>query len=53
MRQSDDMYNGITSQLSKVDAKVQSPVAKEALMDILDQLESSPKLARAYAKDIE
>lgn len=53
MKQSDDMYNGITKNLSKVDARVQSPVAKEALLDILEQLESSPKIARAYAKDIE
>jgi hypothetical protein len=53
MKQADDMYNGITKNLAKVDAKVQSPIAKEALMDILEQLESSPKIARAYAKDIE
>jgi hypothetical protein len=33
------MYNGITKNLSKVDAKVQSPIAKEALLDILDQLQ--------------
>lgn len=53
MEQSDDMYNGITKQLANTNARVQSPVAKEALLDILDQLESSPKIARAYAKDIE
>lgn len=53
MKQSDDMYNGITKQLANTNARVQSPVAKEALLDILDQLESSPKIARAYAKDIE
>ena len=53
MKQSDDMYNGITKNLASVDTKVQSPIAKEALMDIMEQLESSPKIARAYAKDIE
>lgn len=53
MKQSDDMYNGITRELSKVQSRVQSPVAKEALLDILEQLESSPKIARAYARDIE
>jgi hypothetical protein len=47
------MYNGITKELAKVDSRVQSPVAKEALIDIMEQLESSPKIALAYAKDIE
>ncbi len=52
MKQSDDMYNGITKELSKVKTPVKSEVAKEALQDIMEQLESSPKIARAYAKDI-
>lgn len=52
MKQSDDMYNGITEKLSKIEKPVQSPVAKEALQDIMEQLESSPKIARAYADDI-
>lgn len=53
MKQSDDMYHGITNQLAGVKEKVQAPVAKEALLDIMEQLESSPKIARAYAKDIQ
>lgn len=46
------MYNGITTKLAKVDKRVQSNTAKEALQDIIDQLESKPKFQRAYAKDI-
>lgn len=53
MRQSDDMYHEITKQLEWVESRVQSPVAKEALMDILDQLQDGWKIERAYAKDIE
>jgi len=52
MKQSDDMYNGITKKLEKVDKRVQSTSAKEALQDIIDQLESKPKFQRAYAEDI-
>lgn len=52
MKQSDEMYNGITQKLAKVDKRVESNSAKEALQDILDQLESKPKFKRAYAKDI-
>jgi len=51
MKQSDDAYNGITTKLAKIDKTVKSTHADEALQDILDQL-SSPKLKRAYAKDI-
>ena len=52
MKQADDAYNGITTKLAKIDTKVQSKSANEALQDILDQLNSSPKIQRAYAKDI-
>lgn len=53
MKQADDMYSGITNKLAKVDKRVKSNTAKEALLDIKEQLESSPKLARAYKKDID
>ena len=52
MKQSDDAYNGITTKLAKIDKTVKSTSADEALQDILDQLNSSPKIQRAYAKDI-
>lgn len=52
MKQSDDAYNGITTKLAKIDKTVKSTHADEALQDILDQLNSSPKIQRAYAKDI-
>ena len=52
MKQADDAYNGITSKLAKINKTVKSPSADEALQDILDQLNSSPKIQRAYQKDI-
>ena len=52
MKQADDAYNGITTKLAKINKTVKSPSADEALQDILDQLNSSPKIQRAYAKDI-
>ena len=52
MKQSDDAYNGITTKLSNINKTVKSTSADEALQDILDQLNSSPKIQRAYAKDI-
>ena len=52
MKQADDAYNGITAKLAKIDKTVKSTHADEALQDILDQLNSSPKIQRAYAKDI-
>lgn len=52
MKQSDDAYNGITTKLAKINKTVKSTPADEALQDILDQLNSSPKIQRAYAKDI-
>lgn len=51
-KQASDMYNGISQKLKSVDIKVNEPAATEALNDILEQLTSKPKLARAYAKDI-
>lgn len=51
-KQADDMYNWITNKLANVDKTVKSPVAQSALEDIVNQLESSPKLKNAYAKDI-
>jgi len=52
MKQADDAYNGITTKLANIDKTVKSNHADEALQDILDQLNSSPKIQRAYAKDI-
>lgn len=51
-KQASDMYNGISQKLKSVDVTVKSPTATEALNDMLEQLTSKPKLARAYAKDI-
>ena len=53
MKQADDAYNGITQKLAKIDTKVKSDPANQALQDIIDQLTSSPKLARFYKSDIE
>lgn len=52
-KQSNDMYNGINTQLKNIKAEpVKSQKADLALQDIIEQLSSKPKLANAYAKDI-
>lgn len=53
MRQSDDMYNGITKNLAKVEKRVKSEDAREALLDMIEQMESSTKIKRAYSDDIQ
>lgn len=53
MNQSNDMYNGITEKLANTNTIVKSKTAKEALQDIVDQLESKPKIKRAYQADID
>jgi len=53
-KQANDMYQWIGTKLKNVQAPaIQSKYATEALQDMLDQLTSSPKLQRAYSKDIE
>lgn len=51
-KQSNDMYNWIWQQLKNIDVKVKSNTATDALNDMLEQLTSKPKYARAYEKDI-
>jgi len=52
-KQASDMYNGINTQLKNIQAPpVKSKEATLALQDIIEQLSSKPKLANAYAKDI-
>jgi len=53
-KQADDMYQWITRNLGQIqDVPKASEITTQALEDILDQLTSTPKLKRAYAKDIE
>lgn len=51
-KQANDMYNWIWQQLKNIDVKVKSNAATDALNDMLEQLTSKPKYARAYANDI-
>lgn len=51
-KQALDAYKSVNEKLSKVKVRTKSESAKDAVMDMVEQMESSPKLKRAYAEDI-